>query len=183
MNCSSSKPFLLLILLSSLVFFSSFSKTDYELPQERKSIQQKHQERRYLRLQRRLQQARSPRQQQRLQKRIKRLEHHKNQPTALWSALGLVTSILAVVLLFIGLVVSTAAVLGSGGVALSVGIALFVIGLVFAFTGLGISIMALLLHRTYPEHYNKPGYALAGVIISSLLLGFFLLAMVASIFS
>ena len=127
-------------------------------------------------------QSRQQRSKKRSHRRLLR-RHRSDAPTAPWGVLGMVASILAIMLIVIGLGISAAAALGGGGAALGAGTALFVIGLILGLAGLAASIVGLVLHRKDPQRYIKPGFAIAGLIIGGVFVGFFLLVTVGSLFA
>lgn len=175
------QSYALLLIISVALLLSSFSlapptkKASEAPPQVQKKLQV---EKRRQRLKMRLAKADNTIKKTRLQKRLRRLEERETnvKPTSILGVLGLIAGILSVVVLIVALGVSAAAALSGGGTGLLLGTILFWGGIGLAAIGLGLSILHLVLRQRDYDRYNKPGFAIAGLILNGLLLGFLLLA-------
>lgn len=176
------QSYVLLLTLSIALFLSSFSlvppaKKNNEAPPQVQKGQQKI-EKRKIHLRKRLAQTNSTARKKRLQRRLERLEKRERdvQASPVLGILGFAIGILALLVLIISLGISAAAALSGAGVALLWGNILFWGGIGLAVVGLGLSILHLVLRQQDQDRYNKPGFAIAGIILNGLLLGFLLLA-------
>lgn len=176
------QSYVLLLILNVALFLSSFSLTpavekNSEAPPQVQKGQLKI-EKRKNRLKKRLAQTHSTAQKKRLQRRLERLEKRDQEvkPTPIWGILGFALGFLALIVLVISLGVSAGAALSGAAAALLLGNILFWGGIGLAVVGLGLSILHLVLRQQDQDRYNKPGFAIAGIILNGLLLGFLLLA-------
>lgn len=176
------KSYTLLLLLSIALFLSSFSlspplvKHHQEHPPEVSQQQQRFQKQRK-RLQKRLRNARNEHQKQRLKKRLKRLEKQNNdvKSTPVFGVLGFIAGIVALLVFISSLGVGAAAALSGTGFLLAN--IMFWGGIALALIGLGLSILHLVLRQQDPDRYSRPGFAIAGLILNGLLVGFLFLAL------
>lgn len=178
-NLWSTSTFILL-LMSSLFFLSSFSSVpavdvrDDNPPVEKTkdSRRKSRLNKRYNRLSARFDKTTNTKQRVRLQKKIRTVERQQDgAPSPVVGIIGLVLGVISFLLFIAAL-----AALGAAARAIAAGLAastatagfLYVAGLVSGIAGLVVSIVALILTSTQPEKHNLPGFAIAGIIVSSI---------------
>ncbi len=163
------------LLLISCFLFLSFSVEQFAPPVKRQatpSMQKTH--KKLDRLERRLARTQRSAVKQRLQLKIQRIKGHTHDGhSRILSILSLVAGILAIGVFFL----SYAFPIGAP-------IALFIaIGsIVFAIAGLAMSIGALLLIRHAGDDFGGKGFAIAGLIVSSLVIGVVIVGFAQAVF-
>jgi hypothetical protein len=178
-------PFLLAMLFVCTFLFSSFSleysrvdSRDDDPPVIQKENRRKLRlEKRQTRLQERLKKSKNTVQRQKIQKKIRGIEKQKDDEfgTPIVGIIGMVLSILSF-FLFIGFIFSLFVAAAAG---VMVGIATFGLlfgGLGLALAGLIVSIVAIILNRKNPDKFTMKGFGIAGMIIGSVMTGFFIVA-------
>ncbi|MGH1336917.1 MAG: hypothetical protein ACRBFS_12405 [Aureispira sp.] len=154
---------LVLFFIGTLCSFSSVpvvkEKATPPLEKKKQTQRQKRLNKRYSRLHHRFESTKNSRHRLRLQKKIRQVERQQDQAgTPILGVLGFGLGLLSIVSLF------AAAYLLLPGI--------FIIGALFAVTGLVFSILSLVFHKKYPERYTLKGFGITGIILCSLLLLF-----------
>lgn len=168
-----------LVWLGLFFFCSSFSAVPVE-KNKTAAHQQQHWQKKEQQLKKRLQllqtKAKHPKKQQQLQKRLKRIQQQKQGKNISSFLLGLLSMIGGIVsaAFWVTAVVSSFA-LAFNPAGFTIVAVLVALTLLFALTGLILGITYLHRRRKHPEDHDKPGFAIAGIIISSI---FLLLGMV-----
>lgn len=164
-----------LILLGALLFLSSFSAVPIKKRPATSSKKQQQWERRQQQLKKRLHflqiKSKQPRKQQHLQKKLKRRQQQQKNKDSSSFMLGLLSLIgggISGVLWVAAVANSFALAFNPAGFAIVGVILAFCI--LFALTGLLLGILHLNKRSQNPEDYDKPGFAIAGIIISSVFL-------------
>jgi hypothetical protein len=126
---------------------------------------------RYNRLHQQFEQSTNTKQRYRLQKKIRTVERLQEDGSPVLGIIGLGLGILSFILLIASFLSLIRAGLNGLNAAATAG-PVVVIGLLTAIAGLALSIVYSIMNRKDPERYPFKGFAIAGIIISSVMLGF-----------
>ena len=178
-------PFLLATLFVCTFLFSSFSldysridSRDDDPPVTQKENRRKMRlDKRHTRLQERLKKSKNTAKRQKIQKKIRGIEKQKDDGfgTPAVGIIGMILSIFSFIL-FIAFIASLIAAIGIG-----IGFvtyALLFSGIGLALAGLIVSIVSLVLNSKDPDKHTMKGFGIAGMVIGSVMVGFFAVAAV-----